>query len=260
MAVSLEEKKVSDQTRGITFWLEATDPSVNYVRAVEEHRTGTGTWFLRGAHFRKWKAQLKSFLWLHGMSGCGKTTLSAVIIGHLLREDSRPTIYFYFDFSNPKKQHYKDMLRSLLLQLYHKSSIARGVVQACYDSHEKGVRQPALGQLKVTLNSVLEQLQGVNIILDGLDEAQSPNEMVQWWRSIHSTEALKVRLLVTSRTQVVNWSREEDIVPLQPQSLNEDIQFYTRLRLYSEEFEHWGSQEMLRDEVETTICKKAGGM
>lgn len=179
---------------------------------------------------------------------------------NLLIEQGHPTIYFYFDFSDLNKQHYKDMLRSLLLQLYHKSLLAQKLLQNCYNSNEQGRRQPTLDQLKDTLVTVLEKLQGVNIILDALDEAQSINEIVQWCRSIHSAEALKVRLLVTSRTQVVNWFYKKDILPLQLQHLNQDIQFYTRRRLHSEEFEHWESQEMVRNEVITTICEKAGGM
>ncbi|KAG9570980.1 purine and uridine phosphorylase, partial [Aureobasidium melanogenum] len=260
VAASMEQIKNTNASKSVTEWLEAADPSVNYMRAIETHRTGTGEWFLHGAQYEKWKAQPKSFLWLHGMSGCGKTILSAAIIENLLGEQGHPTIYFYFDFSDSNKQHYKDMLRSLLLQLYHKSRIAQAVIQSCYISHEQGCRQPTLGALRDALDSVLQQSQGLNIILDALDEAQSLDEIVQWCRSIHSAEALRVRLLVTSRTQVVSWSNEEAVIPLQLQDLNEDIQFYTRRRLYSEEFQHWESQEMLRNEVETTICEKAGGM
>ncbi|KAH0041825.1 purine and uridine phosphorylase, partial [Aureobasidium melanogenum] len=261
VAASMEQIKDNNASNSVTQWLKAADPSVNYVRAIETHRKGTGEWFLRGTQFEEWKAQNKSFLWLHGLSGCGKTILSAAIIRNLSEQGHpTPTVYFYFDFSDTNKQHYKDMLRSLLLQLYHKSPIAQAIIQGCYNSHEHGQRHPTSNQLEDTLGSVLEQLQGVTIILDALDEAQSTSEILQWCRNTHNTETLEVRLLVTSRTQVVNWPCEEDLVPLQLQGLDEDIKFYTRRRLHSEEFEHWKGQEMLRDEVETTICEKAGGM
>ncbi|KAH0040652.1 purine and uridine phosphorylase, partial [Aureobasidium melanogenum] len=122
VSASMEQIEINNASKAVTEWLKAADPSVNYTRAIETHRTGTGEWFLGGAQFQEWKAKLKSFLWLHGMSGCGKTILSAAIIRNLLRKQGRWTIYFYFDSSDSNKQHYKDMLRSLLLQLYHKDT------------------------------------------------------------------------------------------------------------------------------------------
>jgi hypothetical protein len=36
------------------------------LNAVGEWEKDTGSWFLEGESFRKWKGQPKSFLWLHG--------------------------------------------------------------------------------------------------------------------------------------------------------------------------------------------------
>ncbi|KAH0367740.1 purine and uridine phosphorylase, partial [Aureobasidium melanogenum] len=194
VAEAMEQIKTANASDAVTKWLKAADPSVNYMRAIETHRPGTGEWFIHGAQFEAWKAQTKSFLWLHGLSGCGKTILSAAIIEHLLSQKGDLTIYFYFNFSNPNKQHHKDMLRSLLLQLYYKSPIAQAFIQDCYRSHEHGQRQPTMDQLRDTLDSVLEQLKGVKIVLDALDEAQSVTEIVQWCRQIDSAKLVKLEV------------------------------------------------------------------
>jgi hypothetical protein len=250
----------SDKTRAIIKWLKAADPSVNYNTAIQAHHPGTGAWFLGSTQFQRWKERPSSFLWLHGLSGCGKTILSAAIIQHLRDEHNSPTIYFYFDFSDPKKQHFEDMLRSLLLQLYHESLAARSIIDVLFESHSNGTRQPSRKQMEDTLELILEESDGTTIILDALDEGQSPSELVQWCRAIDSLKALKVRLLVTSRTQVVDLPDGNHVVSLGLESVSGDIKYYTRRRLCSGEFADWADQQPLRDEVETTIGEKAGGM
>jgi hypothetical protein len=256
----LEQIKSSDKNRAIIPWLKATDPSVNYNRAVQAHHPGTSVWFLGSPHFQEWKKQPNSFLWLHGLPGSGKTILSAALIQHLRDEHNCPAICFYFDFSDPKKQHFEDMLRSLLLQLCHESPKARSIVDTLFDSHSSGTRQPSVEQMEDTLESILEQSEDTSIVLDALDEAQSLGKIVRWCQAINSSKALRVRLLVTSRTQVVNWPNKKHLMSLGLENVSGDIKYYTRHRLNSGEFDNWASQQTLRDEVETTISERAAGM
>ncbi|CAD0087632.1 unnamed protein product, partial [Aureobasidium vineae] len=260
VATSLESIKTSNQSNAVIRWLKAADPSVNFNRAIQAHHPGTGEWFLGSDAFQEWKEHPNSFLWIHGLSGCGKTVLSAAIVRRLLEEQHPPTIYFYFDFSDTSKQHFEDMLRSLLSQLYYELPIAPSIIQECYSFHRQGNRQIGLQQLEDTLRSILEQSPGVRVVLDALDEAQSASEIVQWFRSPHSSEALNVRLLVTSRSQVVSWSHSGNVIPIQRDKISNDIKSYARARLHSEEFKNWKTQQTLRDEVEVTIGNGAGGM
>jgi hypothetical protein len=110
------------------------------------------------------------------------------------------------------------------------------------------------------LEIILGKLDDTIIILDALDEAQSPSEVVQWCRTINSLKIIKLRLLVASRTQVVDWPNENSLVSLELESVSVDIKYYTRRRLHSEEFADWTNQQNLRDKVEITIAEKAGGM
>src|SRR5439155_25271684 len=77
-------------------WLSPPDPSTNYNKALQQRHEGLGLWFLKGDVFAKWKTRQNSFLWLHGIPGCGKTILSSAIIKDLDSKLSSQALYFYF--------------------------------------------------------------------------------------------------------------------------------------------------------------------
>lgn len=56
-------------------WLSPTDPTTNQAAARKKHEDQTGKWFTKGEEYSKWKENSNSFLWLHGIAGCGKTIL-----------------------------------------------------------------------------------------------------------------------------------------------------------------------------------------
>lgn len=57
-------------------WLSSTDPTINQNAAWESHESQTGKWFVCGKAYLHWKKTPRSFLWIHGIAGCGKTVLS----------------------------------------------------------------------------------------------------------------------------------------------------------------------------------------
>jgi hypothetical protein len=113
--------RIDDLRETIYRWLSAPDPSVNHNEACNRRHTDTGTWFVSSQTFDNWKRYPNSFLWLHGIPGCGKTILSSTIIQNLL--DIRilqfpvAVVYFYFSFSDVEKQSYEKMIRSFIMQL-----------------------------------------------------------------------------------------------------------------------------------------------
>jgi DNA replication protein DnaC len=94
---------------------------VNFQKAVNQQQAGTGRWFLESEQFSTWKTDAASFLWLYGIPGCGKTILSSTILQTIFeycQEDIVKTVaYFFFDFTDPKKQDAKLMIFSLISQL-----------------------------------------------------------------------------------------------------------------------------------------------
>ncbi|KAF8513463.1 hypothetical protein JB92DRAFT_217288 [Gautieria morchelliformis] len=56
-------------------WLAAPDYESKHLNAASEWEEHTGSWFLQGESLHEWRSQPKSFLWLHGKAGAGKTIL-----------------------------------------------------------------------------------------------------------------------------------------------------------------------------------------
>ncbi|KZP09413.1 hypothetical protein FIBSPDRAFT_873567 [Athelia psychrophila] len=61
-------------------WMYAPDTSPNFNAARKKHTPGTGSWFLDGSAFKRWKENPDILLWLQDDPGCGKTILCASVI------------------------------------------------------------------------------------------------------------------------------------------------------------------------------------
>jgi hypothetical protein len=64
-----------NQKNEIIRWLSPIDHTTNQAAARKKHEDQTGKWFTEGEEYSKWKENSNSFLWLHGIAGCGKTIL-----------------------------------------------------------------------------------------------------------------------------------------------------------------------------------------
>jgi len=75
MQYTLADPTLDDNRNQILKWLSNTDPTINHNAACEKHEPQTGNWFIQGKDYSQWKETPSSFLWLHGIPGCGKTIL-----------------------------------------------------------------------------------------------------------------------------------------------------------------------------------------
>ncbi|TIA06829.1 purine and uridine phosphorylase [Aureobasidium pullulans] len=260
VAESIDQIKTSGKSDKIERWLKAPDPSVNHKKALKAHHRGTGQWFLASNEFLHWKQESHSFLWLHGLSGCGKTVLSSTIIQHLLKENPFRTFYFYFDFSRQDQQEHENMVRYLLDQVYDKSPEAEKAIDVLFELNGKGKQQPGVTQMEEVLAAIFRQLDRVTIVLDALDESQKSDQIIDWCRDIFKSEGSMVRILVTSRTQAPLWLEENQVVPIRATEVDTDISSYVHGRLESDEFQHWKNQAALRRDVAEVLTRKANGM
>lgn len=62
---------VDNQYKEILKWLSAPDPSTNFNAAHKRRHNGTGKWLLENKVYKDWKLTRGSFIWLHGVAGCG---------------------------------------------------------------------------------------------------------------------------------------------------------------------------------------------
>jgi ABC-type glutathione transport system ATPase component len=208
----------------------------------------------------RWILSPNDFIWLYGLSGCGKTVLSSAIIESLIEHDTRPVIFFYFDFNDQNKQYFENMIRSFLSQLYNKSPVARSLIQSLHTSHADGSQQPSITRMEKTLTAILEQVGYCKIIIDALDESQTIDRVVQWCKDMHALDTVEVGLLVTSQTQVLNWQDAEQTLPITIENVSHDINTHVRTRLDKEEFKNLHGQPALRERTSEILVEKAGGM
>ncbi|KAK3896805.1 hypothetical protein C8A05DRAFT_48313 [Staphylotrichum tortipilum] len=142
---------------------------------------GTGAWLVEeNKAFRSWESGPSSLLWLYGKdpaAGSGKTILSSSIINHLReRHSSDPMTaltYFYFSFSDNKKQAVDGMLASLLKQLCSRRPTLPSSVEGLLSFKERGER-PDSRTLEHALTAAMSGFSAVHIVIDALDECPGP--------------------------------------------------------------------------------------
>ncbi|KAH8663322.1 hypothetical protein BGZ61DRAFT_485097 [Ilyonectria robusta] len=243
-------------------WLSPADPSTNANKARKSRHMGTGTWFLESDHFAQWKLGLRRHMWLYGMPGCGKTVLSATILDHLNGIEDFLTVYFFFDFTDTRKQKLAAVLRSLAFQLYASRPESQKYLDSLFNN---GQEQPDTDKLSVCLMGMMQAPGKLVVQLDALDECSERRELLEWMESI-STVA-HVQLIATGRPEVEfertlrGWVGTENCLPLNKECVNADINSYVAARLdQSPEFKRWAASPDLLGEIRDTISNKADGM
>jgi Cdc6-like AAA superfamily ATPase len=255
-------------------WLSPSDPSTNFNKALQQRQEGTGLWLLQSSLFTKWHSQPNSFLWLHGIPGCGKTILSSTIIEHLV--DTRPDqllLYFYFDFTDAGKQTLDNVIRSLISQLYHKRKDIQRLLDSLFSSCNDGRSQPTCESLCKVFSQMMNQAKEIYIVLDALDECctrKGPlsEGLLAWIQSLLDLQQRNIHLLVTSRPEhdIEQVLREvaqsdRDIVPIQSDLIESDIRSYVHARVRtSKKLDRWRSRLDVLGEIERILMEKAQGM
>ena len=94
--------------------------------------------------------------------------------------------YFYFDFRDLEKQHIRNLLPSLLIQLSAQSDPRRVILSRLYLAHDSGGKKPSVGVMTQCLRDMLAVFdqRPIYLIFDALDECPnlsgipSPREQV----------------------------------------------------------------------------------
>ena len=130
-----------------------------------------------------------------------------------------------------------------------------------------GARQPTARQLSEQFAKILDQVAEVTVVVDALDESNSPGGIVSWLKDLFQRDRNSLHLLVTSQKQgsldtaIDEWHRRDQLHAVRSNETNKDIANYLHARLFgSEEFEKWNSHRDLREHVEKTILQRANGM
>ncbi|KAH9073526.1 hypothetical protein EDB83DRAFT_2549922 [Lactarius deliciosus] len=185
---SVDDVKWNQLRDNLRRWVTPPDPSTNHNIACDIHHGGTAEWFYQGSTFAEWKST-GSLLWIYGKPGSGKSILCSTIIQDIasLREvGSALMAYFYFDFRDLDKQHRRNLLPSLIIQLSAQSRPCCDILSHLYSAYDNGDKKPSDSVMIQCLKDMLTipNPQPVYIVLDALDECPnwpgipSPREQV----------------------------------------------------------------------------------
>ncbi|KAJ2979195.1 hypothetical protein NQ176_g3397 [Zarea fungicola] len=267
---AVQDLQTSSHFEKITKWLSSPDPSTNLNKARELHQPGTGQWLLDSEIYKEWKTAPASFLWLHGIPGCGKTILSSTVVADLANDPvaSEYLVYFYFNFTDVNKRSTENAVRSLIDQLYRKSASARAVVDSLYATHEKSGGQPAHASLQQVLCDMIVKCCNVWIVLDGLDECETrgrytTDSVLTWIENLRSSLP-NVHILITSRAEediqssFEAWAGAKEIVSLQSGLVADDIGAFVYTKV--QQMARWRAHPDTQNLIMTTLNERANGM
>ncbi|KFZ11737.1 hypothetical protein V502_07439 [Pseudogymnoascus sp. VKM F-4520 (FW-2644)] len=200
---------------------------ISVVPVMDHHRSvvgkvmpDSGQWLLRNAKFLEWRSQSSSsVLWLHGMVGCGKSTLASIIIEYV--EQKERVAYYYCNQREENRR--KDLtdpttvLRSFVRQLSFsgpKSSAPSDVIDK-YDS------AGSLGHLTEdecvgAITHLTNSYPLTTIVVDALDEYGDEDALAGFLQHLYKvikTSTSLVKVLLTSRNMptIENLVKEENL-------------------------------------------------
>ena len=183
--------------------------------------------------------------------------------------------YFYFDFRDIDKQHWRGLVPSLLAQLSAQSDACCDILTRLYSGHGNGAQQPNDDALKRCLIEMLTvRDQGtIYLIMDALDECSdtsevpSPrNRILQLLEELAELHIPNLRICATSRPEFDIRDFLEPLtsrrVSLHDQSgQKQDIADYVRSVVYSKSepyMRRWKKED--KEHVIETLSERADGM
>ena len=182
--------------------------------------------------------------------------------------------YFYFDFRDINKQHWRDLVPSLLTQLSTQSNPCCDILSRLYSDHGDGAQQPNDDALKRCLMEMLavRDHNPIYLIIDALDECPDTSEVPSPRnRILQLLEELadqfpNLRICVTSRPEFDIRDFLEPLatcqVSLHDQSgQKQDIEDYVRSVVYSKSEPHirrWTKED--EEFVIEKLSERADGM
>ena len=164
--------------------------------------TGTCNWILSHPTFEEWVRDGEgspTMLWLYAPPGSGKSILSSFIINHLLQESC--CVYYFFRFGDQSKRSLSTCLRAtayqiaeMLPQFHH----ALKEIRSSCKTLEKADPKTIWDKIFVGVLSKLRLPMTLYWIIDGLDESDHPQLLVELMQGITNTSA-PIKILLVSR-------------------------------------------------------------
>lgn len=263
---TIQEAENSSKREKILKWLRTTDPSHNHVAAWEEHEPNTGDWLLSSPDYSNWRDTPGQSAWLNGISGCGKTVLSATVIEDIKRlcltGQDYGYAYYYFDFNDVVKRKPLSMVQSVLAQLVDIMDSLPASLQGYFEDCGKGEQQPTFKDLRDVLISVMQQRNRTYVILDALDESSERAQLLDVIGALHIS-CTNVNFFLASRKEYDISTRLFSVLShdfrFENTAIAGDIRLYVRSRLSTDiSLEKW--PKIVKMEIEEALVTGSDGM
>ena len=183
--------------------------------------------------------------------------------------------YFYFDFRDINKQHWHDLVPSLLSQLSEQSGPCCDILSRLHSDHGNGAQQPSDDALKRCLIEMLtvRGQRPIYLIMDALDECPdtseipSPrNRILQLVKELVDLQIQNLRICATSRPE---FDIRDFLEPLTSRRISlhdqsgqkQDIADYVRSVVYSDSepyMRRWRKED--KELVIENLSTRADGM
>ncbi|KAF4896776.1 hypothetical protein CGCVW01_v013798 [Colletotrichum viniferum] len=172
----LEERDLDEKKKGILDWITPIDFAAQQIDNLERRQEGTGQWLLESPEYRTWVEEDRKILFCPGMPGAGKTMLSSIVIEHLqdrFGQDSAVGIaYLFCNFRRHDEQKPRELLASILKQLYWDMPVGSNKVEKTYEKHRCGSSPMSKQEISGCLQSVMSCFAKVYVLVDALDECR----------------------------------------------------------------------------------------
>lgn len=160
----------------------------------------------------QWLENSNSALWIYGIPGAGKTTLSTLVVEEVLARKRCATVgtaYFYIRYDDSLSHKPRNVLGSLIAQLARQNSSALTEVMKFDKEHVEETypaTYPEDNEMVDLLIEISQYFTSTYIMIDGLDECgtkldRDRERLIDIIAELHVGEERLVRTLVFSRDE-----------------------------------------------------------
>lgn len=246
---SVQAKTIEEaRYREILDWMSPVKYTKYHQKYAENRLPGTGNWFLKHQKYLDWKSSSdSSILLLHGVAGCGKSSLVSAIIDSLdapaTTASTAPVPYFYCSRNAAENgcSDPQEALRCIVRQLgraHASRPTIHKAILAEYEDREAEAKLSGLEIDKVNVRDCVRLILNITtsnpatIIIDAIDELQ-PSERHQLLDALkqitHEAQSV-VKVLLSSRSdgQILAALKDVEQLRIEPTANRTDIELFVR--------------------------------
>jgi len=217
-------------------WLCPIDMEAIFLQESQRRSQPCAEWFLRDRLFESWLCSHQPRgIWITGPPGCGKTVLSTSIVGGVRQNmQNRPGCVSAFLYCQDDNLSLPAILASIMSQILAQLNSIPKHISAAFEAAKKHGRSKlsTADQPMALLEDSFRSLQGIYIIIDGLDELRDAKSIAGLLiRLLEETE--NIRIIFLSRDIPALHNRLGDLpkISLTSALMSTDINNYITLQL-----------------------------